>query len=172
MRFADASFAALIMIRSSIRCWSTGIDAVCTMKMSAPRIESSYRQYVSPLANVFRVISPSSQPICRPIFCASSGFDRPATSISLLFGVRPIVRPTTGPAAGRSGAPSPGNVCSTVPLSTPPLLDRLPRRESDERIVRNVLGDDGARRRPDVIAERHGCDEHRVDGDPPVATDH
>ena len=41
IRFAEASLAALIMISSSIRCWSTGIDAVCTMKMSAPRIESS-----------------------------------------------------------------------------------------------------------------------------------
>ena len=41
IRFAEASFAALIMIRSSIRCWSMGAFAVWTMNMSAPRIDSS-----------------------------------------------------------------------------------------------------------------------------------
>jgi hypothetical protein len=41
IRFADASFAASIMISSSIKCWSTGGELVCTMKRSAPRIDSS-----------------------------------------------------------------------------------------------------------------------------------
>ena len=41
MRFADASFAAWIISSSSIRFWSIGLAAVCTMKRSAPRIDSS-----------------------------------------------------------------------------------------------------------------------------------
>ena len=41
IRFAEASFAAWIMSSSSIRCWSTGSQPVCTMKTSAPRIDSS-----------------------------------------------------------------------------------------------------------------------------------
>ena len=41
IRFAEASFAASIMISSSIRCWSTGGELVWTMKRSAPRIDSS-----------------------------------------------------------------------------------------------------------------------------------
>ena len=40
MRFADASFAAWIMNRSSIRFRSTGWQPVCTRKTSAPRIDS------------------------------------------------------------------------------------------------------------------------------------
>ena len=41
IRFAEASFAAWIMISSSIRFWSTGSQPVWTMKTSAPRIDSS-----------------------------------------------------------------------------------------------------------------------------------
>ena len=40
IRFADASFAAWIIRSSSIRCWSTGGQPVCTRKTSAPRIDS------------------------------------------------------------------------------------------------------------------------------------
>ena len=40
MRFADASFAAWIMSRSSMRLRSTGSEPVWTMKTSAPRIDS------------------------------------------------------------------------------------------------------------------------------------
>ena len=41
IRFAEASFAASIMIISSIRFWSTGGELVWTMKRSEPRIDSS-----------------------------------------------------------------------------------------------------------------------------------
>ena len=37
IRFADASFAAFPMIGRSTRCSATGLAAVCTMNMSAPR---------------------------------------------------------------------------------------------------------------------------------------
>ena len=40
IRFAEASFAAWIIKRSSIRCWSTGAQPVWTRKTSAPRIDS------------------------------------------------------------------------------------------------------------------------------------
>ncbi len=40
IRFADASFAAWIIRTSSIRFLSTGGQPVCTMKTSAPRIDS------------------------------------------------------------------------------------------------------------------------------------
>jgi len=59
--------------------------------------------------------------------------------MSLLLDVRPIVRATTGATPVPWGTPSPGSVCSTVPLSTPALLDRLSRRESDESIIRHIL---------------------------------
>jgi hypothetical protein len=41
MRFAEASFAAWIICSSSMMLRSTGAQPVCTMKTSAPRIDSS-----------------------------------------------------------------------------------------------------------------------------------
>jgi hypothetical protein len=71
IRFADASFAAWIINSSSIRFLSTGGQPVWTMKTSAPRIDSSYRQYVSSFAKVFRVTDPHSTPRCSR--CAEPG---------------------------------------------------------------------------------------------------
>ena len=44
IRFAEASFAALTMIRSSMKCSPIDGAAVWTMNMSAPRTESSKRK--------------------------------------------------------------------------------------------------------------------------------
>jgi hypothetical protein len=44
IRFAEASLAAWIITRSSIRFLSTGAHPVWTRKTSAPRIDSSKRQ--------------------------------------------------------------------------------------------------------------------------------
>src|SRR5215203_1970077 len=88
MRLAEASFAAWIMIRSSIRFRSTGSQPVCTRKTSAPRIDSPNRQYVSPFANEPIVTSPSSTTSRSPIFWASSRCDRPEKSISRFCGPR------------------------------------------------------------------------------------
>src|SRR6266550_1282954 len=140
MRFADASFAASIMISSSIRCWSTGGELVCTMKRSAPRIDSSYRQYVSPLANVRSDTSPTWMPSFSAILCASSGCERPAKSISRFDG--PLSIQCSGLTSGfDSATSSPGRrVSSVVALSTEIALFRdLLRREPSERFGRDIF---------------------------------
>jgi hypothetical protein len=82
IRFAEASFAASIMISSSITLRSTGSQPVWMRNTSAPRIDSSYRQYVSPFAKVFTCTAPSFTPNRSEMSWARSGFDRPANSIS------------------------------------------------------------------------------------------
>src|SRR5436305_13937645 len=52
------------------------------MNTSAPRIDSSYRQYTSPAENVFNVTAPSSIPSLPAISAARSGFARPENIIS------------------------------------------------------------------------------------------
>src|SRR5438034_3848457 len=66
---------------------------------------------------------------------------------------------------------NPGSVCSIVPLSTSSFLDRLPRREADERIIGDVIGDDRAGGRPNVVAKGDGSNKRIVDCDPDVAAD-
>jgi hypothetical protein len=94
IRFADASFAALTMIRSSTRCCAIGVAAVWTMNMSAPRTESSKRKYGEPSANVVRSTGVSSTPRCPAILSASSGCELPATTASRFVGVNDTARPT------------------------------------------------------------------------------
>ena len=72
MRLAEASFAAWIMKSNSMTLRSTGSHAVWTRKTSAPRIDSSYRQWVSPFGKVLSSISPSPTPSCSAMRCARS----------------------------------------------------------------------------------------------------
>ena len=51
MRFADARFAASIMISCSMMLAFTGSECVWMMKTSVPRTDSSKRQWISPFEN-------------------------------------------------------------------------------------------------------------------------
>src|SRR5215210_8542534 len=170
IRFADASRAAWIIISSSIRLRSTGSLPVWTTKMSAPRIDSTYRQYDSPFANVSSSTSPSSTCSCSAIRPASSGCDRPENTISRFCGVSAIAWPTFNSARG--GATSrPGSACSIVPLSTASFRDRLAGRETDERVLGDVVRDDRSRSSPRIVADSDRSNEHSVHCYTDVAAD-
>src|SRR6266508_3916619 len=172
MRFADASLAASIMISSSIRCWSTGGELVWTRKRSAPRIDSSYRQYVLPSANVRSDTSPTWIPSLSAILCASSGCDRPEKSISRFEGPRSIQ--CSGFISGLvSATSSPGRrVSSVVALSTEIALFRyLLRWESSERFGRDIFCYVRASRNPCIVPHLDRCLEPIVNAGPDVPAD-
>src|SRR5215210_4786039 len=181
IRFADASFAAWIMIRSSIRLRSTGSQPVWTRKTSAPRIDSSKRQYVSPFAKEPRVTPPSSTPSRAPIFWASSRWERPEKSISRFCGPRSIQCSGFGATAGVTAGTvsSPGRLASSVvaivgsAVSTGgvSLLVLLLRPGDGERSGRDVFGDDGSRRNPSAIANLDRSNECILDAGPDVGPD-
>src|SRR5688572_1214636 len=102
---------------------------------------------------------------------ARSPCERPAKTISRFCGVSGKACPTVISGLEGGASSSPGRACSTVPLSTPSFLDRLAGGEADERVVRNVVGDDGPRSRPNVVAKSDRSNEHSVDGHPDVAAD-
>src|SRR6266540_3346423 len=172
MRFADASLAASIMISSSIRCWSTGGELVWTMKRSAPRIDSSNRQYVSPLAKVRRDTSPTWIPSFSAIRCASSGCERPAKSMSRFDG--PVSIQCSGLSSGLvSATSSPGRrVSSVVALSTEVALFRdLLRREPSKRFGRDIFCYVRPARNPCIVSDLDRGLEAIVNPGPDVAAD-
>src|SRR5918994_2256631 len=134
------------------------------MNMSAPRTESSKRKYGEPSANVECSTFVSSTPRCPAIFAASSGCELPATTASRFCGVSETARPTASSGdVGVVSLPSrPGSACSIVTLSTTTLLVDLLRRKACERVVRDVVGDDGSRRRPRIVANSDRSNEHSV----------
>src|SRR4051794_3919751 len=172
MRFADASFAASIMISSSIRFWSTGGQLVCTRKRSAPRIDSSYRQYVLPSANVRKETSPTWMPSFPAIRCASSGCERPEKSISRFEG--PVSIQCSGLTSGfASATSSPGRrVSSVVALSTEIALFRdLLRWETSERFRRDIFCYVRPARNPCIVPDLDRGLEAIVNAGPDVAAD-
>src|SRR3954451_19482183 len=176
IRLADASVAAWIISSSSIRFLSTGAQPVWTMKTSAPRIDSSNRQYVSSFPNVCSSIAPSSTPSCSPIALARSGCERPAKTISRFCGPRSIQWPGLMTAAGSAGSrPGSRSVSSVVALSMPvvdvaPFRD-LPGRESCQRARRDIFCDHRTCCNPSVVPDLDRCNERIVDSGPDVAAD-
>src|SRR5207302_2261915 len=175
MRFADASFAAWIISISSIRFRSTGMLPVCTRKMSAPRIDSLYRQYVSSFLNVSSSTPPSSSPRCSAIAPARSGCERPAKTIRRFCGPRSIQCP--GDDSVMDAFSSPGRASSAVSvrltmlLVDPAFLGLLARREPGERSGGDIICDDRTRRNPSVVANVDRSIERIVDTGPDVAAD-
>src|SRR6476661_8272962 len=175
IRLAEASFAAWIISISSIRFRSTGVHPVWTRKMSAPRIDSVYRQYVSSLVNVSSSTPPSSRPICSTIACARSGCERPANTINRFCGPRSIQCPTEG--SVMDAFSSPGRASSTVSvrlsmlLVDPAFLGFLAWREPGERSGGDIICDDRARRNPSVVTNVDRSIERIVDTGPDVAAD-
>src|SRR5215218_160232 len=174
IRCADASFAASIMMRSSIRWSFTGGEHDCTMKTSAPRIDSRYRQYVSPLANVLSSTSPSWMPSCSAIFAARSGFERPEKSMSFPDGPRSIHRRSPAGWTGSTvSSPGIGRASSVVSVSTTVafLVDLLGSRDG-ERSWRNVLRDRRSRSDPSMVANLHRCNKDIVAAGVDIAPNH
>src|SRR5581483_6126917 len=166
IRFDEPSFAAWIISSSSMTFRSTGRLPVWTMKTSEPRIDSRYRQYVSPFANVSSCTSPSSTPSFSAIRFASSGCDRPEKTISRFRGPRSIQCPGLGSVRSPTSS-SPGSRASSVValsmLVDPAFLRRLLRGEACQRPRRDVLGDDRASGDPCVVADCHRREERVVD---------
>src|SRR5262249_19471220 len=103
-------------------------------------IDSSYRQYVLPSANVRSDTSPTWMPSLSAMRCASSGCDRPEKSMSRFDG--PVSIQCSGLTSGLDSATSsPGRrVSSVVALSTEIALFRdLLRREPSERFRRDIF---------------------------------
>ena len=73
MLLAEARLAASIMMSCSITASLTGDECVWTMKTWAPRIDSSKRQWISPLANSRTLASVSSTPSLSAMSLASVG---------------------------------------------------------------------------------------------------
>ena len=82
MRLAEARLAASTMISCSMIASLTGLLWLWTMKTSAPRMDSPNRQYISPLANWERLVSPRVTPRAEAMALASSGLERPVKSSS------------------------------------------------------------------------------------------
>src|SRR4051794_11257382 len=173
IRFADASFAAWIMKASSMMLRSIGGQPVWTRNRSAPRIDSSYRTYVSPFANVSSSIAPSSTPMCSAIRCASSGCERPDTTISRLPAVRSMKWPPCGWVLTCTSSRPGSRMSSVVAIGSIdiPLLVHLPRAGNPQRARRHVLGDQRSGGDPSVVPHGHGRDEAIVDAGPDVAPD-
>src|SRR5256714_5995537 len=175
IRLAEASFAAWIISITSIRCRSTGVHPVWTRKMSAPRIDSLYRQYVSSFLNVSSSTSPSSRPRCSAIAPARSGCERPANTISRFSGPRSIQCPEDGFVI--DACSSPGRASSAVPvklsmlLVDPTFLGFLAWREPGEGSGGDIICDDRPRCNPSVVANVDRSIERIVDAGPDVATD-
>src|SRR5205085_2583039 len=175
MRLADASFAAWIISISSIRFRSTGMLPVCTRKMSAPRIDSLYRQYVSSFLNVSSSTPPSSRPRCSAIAAARSGCERPANTISRFSGPRSIQCPEDGSVIDAFSSPGRASSAVSVRLSMlvvdPAFLGFLTWRESGERSGGDIICDDRTRCNPSIVANVDRSIEHIVDTGPDVAAD-
>src|SRR3954451_2205154 len=171
MRFAEASLAAWIINSSSIRFWSIAPQPVWTRNRSAPRIDSSYRQYVSPLPKVCSSISPSSTPSCSVMRRASAGCERPENTISRFCGPRSIQWPAAGFVTA-SGDSSPGRTSSVAALAGfISLLVLLARARDRKRVRGNVLRYHRSCSDPCTVSDRHGRDEAILDRGPDVAAD-
>src|SRR6266545_3604686 len=142
------------------------------MKRSAPRIDSSYRQYVSPLAKVRSDTSPTWMPSFSAIRCANSGCERPEKSMSRLDGPRSI-QCSGLTSALVSATSSPGRrVSSVVALSTEIALFRdLLRRETSERFGRDIFCYVRTACNPSVVPDLHRCLEPIVNAGVDVPPD-
>src|SRR5580765_3336839 len=171
MRLADASFAAWIMKRSSMTLRSTGSQAVWTRKTSAPRIDSSYRQWVSPFGKVLSSISPSPTPSWSAMRCARSWCERPEKTMRRFCGPRSIQWPTTG-CVTEFGPSRPGRTSSVVAVpGCIPLLVLLRRARYSERVGRDVLGNHRSGSDPCSVSDLERRDERIVDAGPDVTAD-
>src|ERR1019366_2529258 len=93
MLLAEARLAASIMMSCSTTASLTGEEWVWMMNTWAPRIDSSKRQWISPLANSRRLASVRLTPSWLAMSLANTGWQRPVVSTS-----RRTVSDSTAPA--------------------------------------------------------------------------
>src|SRR5215467_9216601 len=108
------------------------------------------------------------------MFCARSGCERPAKTMSRFSGPRSMK--CSGDGSLTTRASSPGRASSVaVGLSMlvvdPPFLCRLPRGKPGQRTGRDIIRDDGAACNPNVVANLDRGIEDSVHAGPDVATD-
>ena len=148
IRFAEASFAAWIISRSSIRLLvdrrgSRSGRGRRRRRGSTRRSGSrSRRSRTSPASTC-----PSSTPSCSAILLASSGCERPEKTISRFCGVsgERTAHAHLDRAGSRSRARA--SACSIVPVSTAAFLVDLAGARERERAGRHVFGDHRSRPR-------------------------
>ena len=75
------------MISCSMMESFTGPEWVCTMNMSAPRMDASKRQWISPSANLRMLVSLKVTPRQEAISSANPEWVLPLTSSSRRFGI-------------------------------------------------------------------------------------
>src|SRR5207248_1032230 len=136
--------------------------------------DSPNRQYVSPSANVCSSTWPSSQPRCPVMRPASSGCERPDTTMSRFCGARSIQCICVGSVT--TARSSPGSAISvavrlSMLLVDPPFLCLLPLGEPGERSRRDIIRDDRTRRNPSIVANVDRSIERIVDTGPDVPAD-
>src|SRR5690348_1928829 len=108
------------------------------------------------------------------MFCARSGCERPAKTISRFSGPRSMK--CCGDGSVTTRASSPGRASSvavglSMVLVDPPFFRRLPRGKPGQRTGRDIIRDDGARCNPNVVANLDRGIEDSVHGGPDVAAD-
>src|SRR5439155_22988316 len=117
------------------------------------------------------VTSPSSTPRWLAIFCARTGCDRPANTISRFHGPRSIQWPGSGSVTGPVVS-NPGSESSVVPvLIGVSLFVDLLCASDRQGAGRDVLGDDRPRRDPSIVANLDRSNECILDAGPDVVSD-
>src|SRR5690242_20147912 len=108
------------------------------------------------------------------MFCARSGCERPAKTISRFSGPRSMK--CSGEGSLTTRASSPGKASSvavglSMLLVDPAFLCRLPRGKPGQRTGRDIIRDDRAGCNPNVVANLDRCIEDSVHAGPDVAAD-
>src|SRR5947208_748530 len=108
------------------------------------------------------------------MFCARSGCERPAKTISRFSGPRSMK--CSGDGSLTTRASSPGRAISvavglSMLLVDPTFLRRLPRGKPGQRTGRDIIRDDGAGCNPNVVANLDRSIEDSVHAGPDVAAD-
>src|SRR5881275_1892998 len=108
------------------------------------------------------------------MFCARSGCERPAKTISRFSGPRSMK--CSGDGSLTTRASSPGRAISvavglSMLLVDPTFLRRLPRRKPGQRTGRDIIRDDGTGCNPNVVANLDRSIEDSVHAGPDVAAD-
>ena len=135
IRFAEASRAAWIIIRSSIRFRSTGLAA----GLDDEEVGAADRLDVAAVGLAVRerleLDLAELEPSCSAILCASSAWERPAKTISRFCGVSGSAWPTVGVGAAASAPRARGATAQSFRFPPRPSLIVWRGRETDERVV-------------------------------------
>src|SRR5215475_412910 len=108
------------------------------------------------------------------MFCARSGCERPAKTISRFSGPRSMKCSGDGSVTTRASRPGRGSsvaVGLSMLVVDPSFLCRLSRGKTGQRTGRDIIRDDGSRCNPNVVANLDRSIEDSVHAGPDVAAD-